>query len=154
MCLRSITALMRDRDHIKLTTRMNVNIKIWFQCKLCNEGKQWAWGPSRPSCMVHYSDSLSLSFYQSNIPQTDRGYLEDLDSLNLDASFIFHFPPAVSFFSSLETLHKMIILHDGEGVCTWELEMGHITSLPHYTAMLVWECFQWTDGVFPWHWVK
>lgn len=146
MCLRSITALMRDRDHIKLITMMNVHLKIWFQCKLCNEGKQWAWGPSSLDHLARSSQTF---------PELIRGYLEDIHSrLNLDASFIFHFPPAVSFFSSLEALHKMIILHDGEGVCTWELEMGHITSLPHYTAMLAWECFQWTDCVFPWHWVK
>lgn len=152
MCLRSITALKTDRDCIKLIKMMNVNLKIWFQCKRSNGGKQWAWGPSRPSCMVYYSDSLSLSFNPSHIPQTVRGFLEDIHTqLNLDTSFIFHFPPAASFFSTHETLHRMIILHVGERVCTWELETGHITSLPHYTAMLAWECFQWTDSVFPWH---
>lgn len=97
--------------------------------------------PSRSSCVIS-----ALTHHTFPKPL---GYLEDIHSqLKLDGSFFFLFPLAVSFFSILETLHRLIILHVGERVCTLELEAGHITSLPHYTAMLAWKCFKWT--VFPW----
>lgn len=96
--------------------------------------------PSRSSCVIS-----ALTHHTFPKPL---GYLEDIHSqLKLDGSFFFLFPLAVSFFSILETLHRLIILHVGERVCTLELEAGHITSLPHYTAMLAWKCFKWT--VFP-----
>lgn len=97
--------------------------------------------PSRSSCVIS-------ALTHHTFPKPLR-YLEDIHSqLKPDGSFFFLFPPAVSFFSILETLHRLIILHVGESVCTWELEAGHITSLPHYIAMLAWKCFKWT--VFPW----